>query len=243
MIVLLTDFGLGEYAGAMKGVIYSIDPDAKIVDLCHDISPQSIIEASWILKNNYKFFPEGSSFCCVVDPGVGTDRKAVAAKTTQYYFVAPDNGLLWETVKDQEIVEIRQIPIPPDASHTFHGRDVFAKAAANINLGRFESVGHQIKKVKKVDLYQNQREGIVVRIDRFGNIITNLPKQDKDTYCIQIGQQKHQMRFCPNYHVAKENELFLVEGSCNTLEISLKNGSANNRLNLTTGTKVKIIGL
>ena len=105
----------------------------------------------------------------------------------------------------------------------------------------FDSIGRQIKKVEKLDLHQAGAEGIVVRIDRFGNIITNLPKQDKDTYRVEIGQQKYQMRFLANYHVAKENELFLVEGSCNTLEISLKNGSANNRLNLTTGTKVRII--
>jgi S-adenosylmethionine hydrolase len=95
MIVLLTDFGQSEYAGVMKGVIYSIDSDAKIVDLCHDISPQNIIEASWILRNNYKYFPEGAVFCCVVDPGVGTQRKALAVKTEKFYFVAPDNGLLW----------------------------------------------------------------------------------------------------------------------------------------------------
>lgn len=242
MIILLTDFGLGEYAGVMKGVICSIDPDAKIVDLCHDISPQSIIEASWILKNNYKFFPECAVFCCVVDPDVGTDRKAVAVKTTQYFFVAPDNGLLWETVKEQEIIEMRQIPVPPDASHTFHGRDVFAKAAASINMGRFDSVGRKIKEIEKLDLHQAGAEGIVARIDRFGNIITNLPKQDKDTYTVETGEQEYQMKFYPNYHAAKENELFLVEGSCNTLEISLKNGSANNRLNLTTGTKITIIG-
>ena len=242
MIVLLSDFGPGEYAGAMKGVIYSINADAKIVDLCHDISPQSTIEASWILKNNYKFFPEGSIFCCVVDPGVGTDRKAVAVKTKQYYFVAPDNGLLWETLKEQEIIEIRQIPIPPDASKTFHGRDVFAKAAAKINLGSFENMGYRIKEIERLDLYQAGAEGVVVRIDRFGNIITNLPKQDKDTYTVGIGEQEYQMKFCPNYNLAPQGELFLIEGSCNTLEISLKNGSANNRLNVTAGTKVKVIG-
>ena len=123
MIVLLTDFGQSEYVGVMKGVIYSVHESARIVDLCHDISPQSIIEASWILKNNYSYFPNGAVFCCVIDPGVGTDRKALAVKTPDYYFVAPDNGLLWETLKEQDIVEIRVIPVPEDASRTFHGRD------------------------------------------------------------------------------------------------------------------------
>jgi S-adenosylmethionine hydrolase len=89
MVILLTDFGPSEYVGVMKGVIYSIDHRAQIVDLCHSVSSQNIIEASWILRNNYKYFPEGSVFCCVVDPGVGSERKALAVKTERYYFVAP----------------------------------------------------------------------------------------------------------------------------------------------------------
>ncbi len=134
MIVLLTDFGQSEYVGVMKGVICSIAHDANVVDLCHEISPQNIIEASWILKNNYKYFPQGATFCCVVDPGVGTKRKALAVKTDKYYFVGPDNGLLWETLKEQRIVDIRHLVIPKDASRTFHGRDVFAKAGERIAI-------------------------------------------------------------------------------------------------------------
>jgi hypothetical protein len=240
MIVLLTDFGQSEYVGVMKGVIYSIAGGAKIVDLCHDISPQNIIEASWLLKNNYKYFPEGAAFCCVVDPGVGTQRKALAVKTEKFFFVAPDNGLLWETLKEQKIIVIRQIPIPADASRTFHGRDVFAKAAANIDLGNFDDVGEKTKEIERLELYQNQREGIVVRIDGFGNIITNLTKQDKDKYSVQIDNNKYEMAYYPDYYSAKDDELFLIEGSSNTLEISLKNGSADNKLHVKVGEKVKI---
>jgi S-adenosylmethionine hydrolase len=240
MIVLLTDFGLSEYVGVMKGVIYSIAADAKIVDLCHDISPQSIIEASWLLKNNYKYFPEGAIFCCVVDPGVGTKRKAIAVKTEDFYFVAPDNGLLWETLKEQEIVEIRQILVPEDASRTFHGRDVFAKTAANIDLGNFDGKGEKIKEIERLELYLNQREGIVVRIDRFGNIITNLAKPDKDKYSVQMAGKKFVMNYYPNYNSAKDGELFLIEGSCNTLEISLKNASAVDKLHVKVGEKITI---
>jgi len=240
MIILLTDFGQGEYVGVMKGVIYSINKDAKIADLCHDISPQKTIEASWVLKNNYKYFPQGATFCCVVDPGVGTERKALAVKTANYYFVAPDNGLLWETLKEQKIIDIREIPIPPDASNTFHGRDVFAKAAANIDLGHFDTSGPKTEEMQRLEIYQKAREGTVVRIDRFGNIITNLPKEDKTTYSLKIEDRSYQMKFCPNYHAAEDNELFLIEGSCNTLEISLKNGSANDRLQIQTGRKIEI---
>lgn len=240
MIALLTDFGNSEYIGVMKGVIYSIDYDTKIIDLCHTISPQNIIEASWILKNNYKYFPEGAIFCCVIDPGVGTKRKALAVKTNNYYFTAPDNGLLWETLKEQKIIHIRQLSIPKNASSTFHGRDVFAKAAANINLGKFNTLGQKIKEIEKLEFYRNGRQGIVVRIDNFGNIITNLPKQDKDKYSIKIGEKKYQMNYYPNYDSAKKDELFLIKGSNNTLEISLKNKNANKRLNLSIGEKIKI---
>jgi S-adenosylmethionine hydrolase len=240
MIVLLTDFGQSEYVGVMKGVIYSIARDAKIVDLCHDISPQNIIEASWLLENNYKYFPKGTTFCCVVDPGVGTERKALAVKTENFFFVAPDNGLLWETLKQQKIMGIRQIPVPADASRTFHGRDVFAKAAASIDLGNFDDIGEKVKEIEKLELYLNQREGIVVRIDKFGNIITNLTKQDKDKYSVQIAGKKYVMNYYPNYDSAKEDELFLIEGSGNTLEVSLKNGSANDRLNPTIGEGITI---
>jgi len=240
MIILLTDFGQSEYVGVMKGVIYSINKDAKIVDLCHDISPQKTIEASWVLKNNYKYFPKGAIFCCVVDPGVGTERKALAVKTAGYYFVAPDNGLLWETLKEQKIIDIREIPIPPDANSTFHGRDVFAKAAANIDLDHFDTLGPKTEEMERLEIYREAREGTVVRIDRFGNIITNLPKEDKTLYSLKIGDRTYHMSFYPNYNAAEDNELFLIEGSCNTLEISLKNGSANDRLHLQTGRKIEI---
>jgi S-adenosylmethionine hydrolase len=240
MIVLLTDFGQSEYIGVMKGVIGNINNDAKVIDLCHDISAQNIIEASWILKNNYKYFAEGATFCCVVDPGVGNERKALAVKTENYYFVAPDNGLLWETLKEQAIIDIRDIPIQENASNTFHGRDVFAKAAANIDLGHFDTIGSKIKEIKKFELYQNAREGLVVRIDRFGNIITNLPKEDKTIYSVEVEEKTYRLNFYPNYDAAKENELFLIEGSCNTLEISLKNGNANNKLHIETGRRIEI---
>jgi len=240
MIVLLTDFGQSEYVGVMKGVIGHINNDARIIDLCHDISPQNIIEASWILKNNYKYFAEGVTFCCVVDPGVGTERKALAVKTTKYYFVAPDNGLLWETLEEQKIIDIRNIPIPENASNTFHGRDVFAKSAANIDLGHFDTIGPKTKEIKKFELYQNAREGLVVRIDSFGNVISNLTKENKTTYSVKVEGNSCQMNFYPNYHAAEDNELFLIEGSCNTLEISLKNGSANEKLHIETGKRIEI---
>ena len=240
MIILLTDFGPGEYVGVMKGVIYSIDHRAQIVDLCHSVSSQNIIEASWILRNNYKYFPEGSVFCCVVDPGVGSKRKALAVKTERYYFVAPDNGLVWETLKEQEVINIREIPIPSDASHTFHGRDVFAPAAAKIGLGKFDQVGEKVGQIERLELYQDSGRGLVVRIDSFGNIVTNIPKQGNGRYSVKIGEKIYQMNYRENYFAAEQGELFLIEGSNRTLEISLKNGSANENLFAKAGQIVEI---
>lgn len=240
MIVLLTDFGQNEYVGVMKGVIYCINPHAIITDLCHNISPQSIIEASWILKNNFGYFPEGSIFCCVIDPGVGSERKAIAVKTKDFYFVAPDNGLLWETLNVQQVFEIKELEIPQNASKTFHGRDLFAKASALIDIGNFIGLGKKIETIEKFQLHLYGREGIVVRIDRFGNIITNLPHINKDKYSVETDEKKYQMNFYPIYNEAKESELFLIEGSCKTLEISMKNDNANDRLHLNHGEKIKI---
>lgn len=132
MIVLLTDFGQSEYMGIIKGVIYDEAPQVQMVDLCHDVSPQSIIKAMWILMCSYRYFSAGTIFCFEVDPCMGTRRRALAMKTRNYHFMAPDNGLLWETLTEQTVLAVRQIPVPGDASRTFHGRDVFAKAAAQI---------------------------------------------------------------------------------------------------------------
>jgi len=240
MIVLLTDFGWSDYAGVMKGIIYTINPNARIVDLCHDIAPQSIIEAAWILKNNYKYFPKGSIFCCVVDPGVGTDRKALSVTTADYRFIAPDNGLLYETLREQTVIETRRIPTPADAGRTFHGRDVFARAAAQISLGSFDGLGDRIDTIRRLDLYRSENEGLVVRIDRFGNIITNLPGRGRDTYTVEIGRRKLRLQFYPDYESAKPDELFLIKGSCGTLEISLKDADANKKLHTKAGTSIKI---
>ena len=240
MIVLLTDFGQSEYVGVMKGVIFSLDPDARIVDLCHSIAPQNLIEAAWVLRNNYTYFPKGSVFCCVVDPGVGSRRRAIVVKTDDNIFVAPDNGLLAETLRGQTILAIRELPVPADASRTFHGRDVFARAAARAHLGHFDALGAEIENIEPLELYRNGREGIVVRLDRFGNVVTNLPPLDKDEYIVTIDGRTRPMRHWPTYDAAPADDLFLITGSNDTLEISLKNASANTLLSLSPGQRITI---
>ncbi len=241
MIVLLTDFGPSEYVGIMKAVILGVNKDAEIVDLCHNIRPQCLIEASWVLKNSHAYFPKGSTFCCVVDPGVGSDRRAVAVRTQDYRFVAPDNGLVWEALKANSVVEIRELEIPEGAGRTFHGRDVFAGAAAQADLGRFTELGETIDRLTELELYRNGRQGIVVRVDPFGNVVTNLPPLSKDRYDVQLGGRESPMPFHATYNAAPENEPFLITGSNDTLEISVKNGSANERLGTAPGQIVTIL--
>jgi len=240
MIVLLTDFSIGEYVGVMKGVIYQQSPHAQITDLCHDITPQCLVEAAWILRQNYSYFPLHTVFCCVVDPGVGSSRRALAVQTKRYGFVAPDNGLLWETLKLETVVASREIRIPSDASRTFHGRDVFARAAARMDHGEFAILGPEVSEPERLDLHIVGREGTVVRIDRFGNCITNLSPLDQKQYSVTIGPGKERMDFYPTYEAAPAQTLFLIEGSCGTLEISIKNGNANDKLHLSPGDKIVI---
>jgi hypothetical protein len=252
VIVLLTDFGASEYVGVMKGVILGLAPGAEIIDLCHSIGAQCVIEGAWVLKNSYKHFPKGAIFCCVVDPGVGTERRAIAVKTEGYYFVGPDNGLLWEAVADgtprgvshcgQKVAEIRELSVPANASRTFHGRDVFAKAAAQIEQGKFEKLGEVIKDMRILEFYKSGREGTVVRVDVFGNVVTNLEKLEKDRYAATAGGKRYKMRYYATYAEAPEDEMFLIEGSSGTLEISLKNDSANERIGTKAGERIKIEG-
>ena len=240
MIALLTDFGQSEYVGVLKGVIYSVNPEAQVVDLCHEVSPQSIIEAAWILRNNYAYFPRGTVFCCVVDPGVGTARRALAVKTEDYFFAAPDNGLLWETLNLCGRVDARVIPVGADASRTFHGRDVFAGAAARIDKGGFGEFAEPAGEIARLEFHSTGREGMVVRIDRFGNIVTNLPRLDKKRYAVGAGGREWSMAYHATYEGAREGEPFVIEGSCGTLEISIRNGDANGLLGLEAGDIVTI---
>ena len=184
MIVLLTDFGGSEYVGIMKGVIHSLHPDAKIVDLTHDIPPQSVREGAWVLLKSYKHFPKETIFVCVVDPSVGSTRDAIVVQTIYYTFIGPDNGLMYPAARDDVVKNVSSIIIPSDSSNTFHGRDVFAKMAGYILQ---DQAGKMLGGFKRrlgvtIGLAPVGRKGEIVRIDNFGNIITNLPPLSKNNY-------------------------------------------------------------
>lgn len=241
MIVILSDFGNSEYLGIMKGVIYSICDAPRIIDLCNNINHQNIKEGAWILLKSYRHFPKSTIFLCVVDPGVGGKRESIAVRTKNYFFVGPDNGLMYPAIIEDGIIEIRRLNTE-FASKTFHGRDVFAKVSALLeNNNTINSLGMKSNVNVKLEFYKNGREGEVVRIDNFGNIITNLEHTGKKTYSVFLPEKKIELRlkFFDTYEKASD-DLFLIEGSANTLEISVKNGNANHLLRVNFGDKIEI---
>ena len=240
MIALLTDFGNSEYLGVMKGVIYSINPNSKIIDLYNYVSHQNIKEAAWILYKNYKYFPKNTVFLCVVDPGVGSERQCLAIKTKNYFFVGPDNGLMYNAAIENGIIYVVSLSTK-NASNTFHGRDIFAKAAAQLENGiRIEKIGKKTDIKTKLDFYLQGRAGEVVRIDNFGNIVTNLISLGKNSYMIKTNKFSQKLNFYKIYDASPQDNLFVIEGSSNTLEISIKNGNANKILKLKVGNKITI---
>jgi len=187
VIALLTDFGLGDiYVGSMKAVIVNICPAAQVIDITHAIKPQNVREAAFALLNSYHYFPAGTTFCVVVDPGVGSDRLAIAIQSEPYCFVGPDNGVLsyalahlgaeYQAVK-LETPTFQAVTI----SQTFHGRDIFAPAAAHLSQrpALFASMGGALDKIVRSPMpelrYARKRLiGEVMHIDHFGNIITSI---------------------------------------------------------------------
>lgn len=240
IIVLLTDFGSRDhFVAAMKGVILSINPETTIVDITHETAPQDIREASFTLRACYRNFPAGTIFVTVVDPGVGSSRRPIIAKAEGYYFIAPDNGILSFVPDDAEVREITNENIRmPVVSKTFHGRDIFAPAAAHLSLGKdMTDFGPKVTDPNVVpeSLPQKTADGIageVIHIDRFGNLVTNLTTdQLPGSFDLEIsGRTINILR--NTYSEAVDGELFLIEGSAGFLEISVREASAADLLGI-----------
>ena len=185
LITLLTDFGDRDYfVASMKGVIITINPYATIVDLSHHVPPHSVEDAAYLLKSCYRYFPEGTVHVAVVDPGVGSTRRPLIAKSERYFFLAPDNGLLTLILAEDSEMEVREIENADyrltSPGHTFDGRDLFAPAAAWLTAQQpFASFGRLIDDCKTFTISKPKWAamalvGEIVHIDRFGNLITNL---------------------------------------------------------------------
>ena len=185
LIALLTDFGTTDtYVGVMKGVMLDINPDLQFVDLTHAIQPQNIQQAAFTLLNSYRYFPPRTIFLVVVDPGVGSERKPIAMRAGHWLFVAPDNGVLSYVLHDIGRFEAAELDNQThrlkDVSNTFHGRDIFAPAAAHLTLDiSFDQLGHDVAQPVLLPQPQlNVASGIitgeVLHIDHFGNVITSI---------------------------------------------------------------------
>ncbi len=254
VIALLTDFGLHDhYVGAMKGVILGICPDATIVDITHDLPAQDVIAASFELDASYRFFPPSTIFVCVVDPGVGTKRRAIAANAGEYTFLAPDNGLLAHVLgatAPDAIVELTNERYQlADVSRTFEGRDRFAPAAAWLARGvAIDEFGARVKDwtplgIPSPTVSADSVAGCVVRVDRFGNLITNVDRRMLASACgartpaIPLGARRID-RVVNTYADVPAHDLCAIVGSSGFVEIAANRDHASRRLGVGTGAPV-----
>ncbi len=237
-IVLLTDFGLKDhYVGVMKGVIAGLSPQASIIDLTHEIPPQDIRTACFQLWAAYRYFPEGSIFVAVVDPGVGTRRKGLLLSAGGRFFLGPDNGLfsliLEEDPNFSAYALVNKDYFLPVISFTFHGRDIFAPCAAHLfNGAPLESFGPPIHDLVRLPLPRVVKEpgrlrGGVLHVDHFGNLITNISAKDLCAHKVKkILFQGKSIPFLKTYAEGKEGEPLAIIGSSGLLEIAVYRGSA-----------------
>jgi len=235
-IVLLTDFGLHDaYVGVMKGQILRINPKCPILDLSHGIPAQNVVVGAVVLGDSLPFFPESSIFCCVIDPGVGSNRKALAIQNGARWFIGPDNGIFTPVLSQPEI-KTYEIPIPEHASHTFHGRDVFAPAAAFVSKHEVaESSWKELKtqncvrvSIPKPVRVEQEIRGEVLYADHFGNLVTNLLASELPAK-FNLYLEDSQIPVFDHYSQMDKHILSALMGSSGRLELSLKNSSAKGK--------------
>ena len=268
IITLLTDFGLGDnFVGVVKGVILGINPGVKIVDISHGVMPGDILQAAFLLESSYRYFPYGTVHLVVVDPGVGSQRKAVIAKTKRFYFVGPDNGVLSLALASEEkVIDIVSItnqrfflkPVSP----TFHARDIFAPVAAYLSSGRkitqfgITQKDHRHLKFPQPKVISSRRDtsfgrkdktlqGEIVYIDRFGNLITNIEKNIFSRFtgkrdCIIHFKNKPINKISKSYSETGKNEPLAIFGGFGNLEISINKGSARDYFRARRGQKIRV---
>ncbi len=248
VITLTTDFGSKDsFVGVMKGVMLKINRESTFVDITHQITPQNVGQAAYVIYSAFSYFPQGAVHLCVVDPGVGSSRSPVVLEAAGHYFVGPDNGIFTKIIRNFEPTAIHEIVnrdfMEPDVSSTFHGRDVFAPAAAWLSRGtvRLEEFGPAVKAPVTLDLPKQVRsaanliEGSIIYIDGFGNAVTNITRSlleevEKNIQADGVEIALHAgviKSILPNYSMAPDqNTICATIGSWNTLEVFLANGDA-----------------
>jgi S-adenosylmethionine hydrolase len=254
VITLTTDFGLHDhFVGTLKGVILGIAPDAAIVDICHAVPSFDILDGALTIAAAYKYFPNGTVHIVVVDPGVGSLRRPIVGSTGAHRFVAPDNGVLSAVYDAEPAVQVRHITAESyflqPVSRTFHARDIFAPVAAHLAAGvDGDAVGPEITDFVRLDTArptasgENTWRGTVLKVDRFGNLITNIAAQNiprlfqasPPAFKLVIANREiDHLRF--SYSEAAPGEAFAIVGSMGYLEIAVNQASAGEILGVGKG--------
>ncbi|PYX34308.1 MAG: hypothetical protein DMG80_02750 [Acidobacteria bacterium] len=260
IITLTTDFGLNDhFVGAMKGVILDLAPDAQIIDINHAVQPFDVLDGALSISQAYSYYPSGTVHMVIVDPGVGTARRPILVTGDRHQFVAPDNGVLSMIYDREERISVRHITAEhyflQPRSNTFHARDIFSPVAAylakGVESGRFgdeitDYVRFAAPRPKPVD--ERTLRGVVLKIDRFGNLITNITPEDlpalfeaqPPAFKITVGSKGQATRMCTNYAEGSPGEVFGILGSMGFLEIAANRGSAFQLLGAGKGSEVSV---
>lgn len=256
VVALLTDFGTRDhYAGTLKGVVLSVCPDASLVDIGHDVPPHDVLAGALELAACYRYFPHGTVFLVVVDPGVGSSRRGIAADIGDYRFVAPDNGVLSAVFAEsppKKVVELTERKYArPTVSRTFEGRDRFAPAAAHLAkgialvwLGKAVS-DYLLLELPRPALNDGELVGEVVRVDRFGNLITNIDRTTFEQFAggapiaVEVGG-RDVPAVVATYAEAPLQALCALFGSTDHLEVAINAGDAAATLGLGRGAAARV---
>ena len=255
IITLTTDYGTNDHlVGTLKGVILKINPEATIVDITHNVAPFDLLDAALAIGSAYSYFPPRTIHVVVVDPGVGTERRPLLVTAENQYFVAPDNGVLSVIYEREENVVVRNVTAAhyflQPISKTFHGRDIFAPIAAWLSKGwQTASMGEEITDHKKFALPKPKAtdgvvKGIVMRVDTFGNLVTNFRVEDLPESALINGEVKFQVgnqavsRMVPTFASGDAGEPVAYVGSAGYVEIAVNKGNASRTLSIGRGTAV-----
>ena len=256
VIALLSDFGTRDhYAGTMKGVILNICPDVTLVDITHDVPAHDVLDGALQLAAAARYFPAGTIFLAVVDPGVGGARRGIAAEAGDYRFVAPDNGVLTAVLREwvpKKIVELTDRRYArPTVSRTFEGRDRFAPAAAWLAKGtQLTALGRPAPEYHRLDIpvpavNDSSISGVVLRTDRFGNVVTNIDRRTFESVArsgtMEVTAGTHSIgRLVATYSDIQAGEICALFGSTDHLELAANSESAAERLQLNRGGVVEV---
>jgi S-adenosylmethionine hydrolase len=261
VVSLLTDFGLMDpFVAEMKGVILSICPDANLIDISHLVEKFNVRMGAFLLAAATPYFPHGTVHLAVVDPGVGSKRQAIVIETIKYLFVGPDNGLMIPAATIDGILHVYHLTnrslLRDDISSTFHGRDIFASAAAHLACGTApKECGAEVKSYAKPEFTKTTLKGrtvacSVLYVDSFGDVITNLPQAELSKLNLKlgakiplaVGRRSVSARFVQTYSDLNRGEIGILTGSHGFLELACREASAAKRVRVRRGSVVRVYG-